>query len=82
MTNSQEIVKDALNRVGKHQQRAANRADDIECAHIKLRGSVERMLLLLQYRSDNNYRAGTESLHSAWSEYRRVVYGETPQEKK
>jgi hypothetical protein len=44
--------------------------DRKECAFIRLRGATERLLLVLQYRSDHNYETGMKAVEHAMAEYR------------
>jgi hypothetical protein len=44
--------------------------DQRECAYVRLRGATERLLLVLQYRSDHNYKVAMEAVERAMAEYR------------
>jgi homoserine kinase len=46
-----------------------------ECAYIGLRGATERLLMVLNYRSENNYETAMKSVERAMTEYREVVGG-------
>lgn len=46
-------------------------ADDaVECAYVRLRGAVERLLLVLNHRSERNYDAGMEAVERCMENFR------------
>lgn len=62
------------------QERAAARreiwagdGDAKECAFIRLRGSTERLFLVLQYRNDHNYEIAMQAVETAMAEYRAMA---------
>jgi hypothetical protein len=49
--------------------------DEKECQFIQLRGATERLLMLLQYRSDRNYDLGMQAVEEAIKDYRIYCSG-------
>lgn len=46
-----------------------------ECAYIGLRGATERLMLVLQYRSERNYDVAVAAVVQAHAEYLRTIAG-------
>ena len=47
-------------------------ADEIECAYISLRGATERLMLVLQHRSERNYSVAVAAVALRAAEWERV----------
>lgn len=48
------------------------RADEIECAYIQLKGAAERMMLVLEHRSERNYSIAAAVVAVRCTEWERV----------
>lgn len=53
---------------------AQNASDDLECAYIKLKGATERLMLLLEYRSEDNYAIASAAVAVLADQWHRLKY--------
>lgn len=49
-------------------------ADEIECAYIRLKGAAERLMLVIQYRSERNYSIAVAAVALRAAEWERVTH--------
>jgi hypothetical protein len=50
------------------------RADEVECAYIRLKGATERLMMVLQHRSERNYSIAAAAVAFSCTEWQRVRY--------
>lgn len=54
------------------------RADEIECAYIRLKGAAERMMMVLEHRSERNYSIAAACVAHSCTEWERVRHPTPP----
>lgn len=49
-------------------------ADELECAYIQLKGATERLMLVLEHRSDKNYAIAAAAIAHSADRWHRLKY--------